>query len=1447
MAILGRFETVREISQTGLGSVWTAREAGAAGQSLTASAMLRSTLAPGERYVIKLFQPLGYIPGDPAFDAEIDAFLRRCEVQRGLARAGAKRWARVHDAGRFDEGAYAVIDAQPRSAHQLILRKVDLWRSGDPRDPGATLRAIVKGVVEALQELARHRSGRGHGALKPSNILLAGDGPVASARPILTDPLPDDPARAAEFARRDRRDLGGLIYQLVTHRPFRELAAWPVEDGPEWRAFGRRGGTRWLDLCNRLLDPRAASGPGLDEVAAELEAWPAEPPRRQVPAVIALSVLLLAGGGAAVWYATRPPPRPMLVLVGGQLDQLKDDINWIDALAPIAGDPVIAAAARSDPALDRIVAPVRDYTTSDSLSAAIKYLRYERAKGDPEPTAYDIKAGVSDLWRVYEPFTRELAQWPAAARLDALAKSFDDRGWPGAARAVAEARARLDAVLAARPSARAEAGPDAGQPGPDLRPADAIRGALNALRAGDDVEAAWAALTRRSADLAGLDDAVLKLLPRAIEGRARAASESKDPLQTLRRTLAELAALTDDLDAARAAHYAKADLEYFAELSEVHQKLAALGSEPTPEQAMELLRAWPAEIADPRFIREPIGDVWAGRAVQDEVAAAAADLKRLEAKRQPGDEARLDPMNEHLARAQEQLATLTKKLEAPRRREYDAIRAGARDLLAGLDVLQTEIADLKELRLQAFEAYLPKFRARALESGSSALDAEFLRARDAIDRAHAGSKDIGELRDRADRVAKVLGSLNALPQVEGLTGPAARVAETEREAVLAEAIAQLPRDAEGLPLADAATSAEFAAFWERRTAAYEAWLSEARAALVEAGALDELLADGYGPGDDAGGGSIADRWAGLARQPAAAKLFEQEPALRASGDRIAAMQQLESVADPATLLTLLEAPDTPLAEGLTAWNRLRALNNPPWPGSAADLERAATVASTALPRLAEEARSAERRTALARWAKEELARAWLNGFESLPAEAAEIEAAVAMAPRFGVTESYLSQLSPPARFNLLTAELHSELRAAGPTPEDDTVRARLRRYDAEVAALGLSNPAAAELTGSLRALVEAPPKKEVDLATVGPGSAGWAKTDAAADGAWVVYTAPGGAAPPLRFIRVTDGQAPGGAPAAYLCEVETSLAVFSAIIESARAGEELAKLVPRLDADPDPRKGPSAWSFVRKDARGPSRSPVELRTPDARRVGQGWLNVVAGMDRGEAYYPPGLQVTPPTPDCPMNYLPATVAIYSARLAGCRLPTPGEWAAATAMNGPGAANIRDKPWKDQHAFIQAQREAGKVNAPWPDEDIFVPEEQKAPISARRRRTALPVTDQPVDGALWFLPVGAPGHGEPFKHLRGNVAELLFENSARLDALSPAAVLGTSDWSGLRIAGASALSPVEVSADAVYGATSANAYYSDVGFRLAFSAGEGKPKPLATQAGQILAAARYLPAR
>lgn len=1462
MPVFGRFETVREISQTGLGSVWTAREAGGDTPSLSATAMLRSTLNPTEQYVIKLFQPMGVAPGDTLFDAEAEIFLQRCEAQRRAVRAGAKHWARIHDAGRFDEGAYCVQDAHARSVQQLLVRKVDLWRNGASRDPGSILRSIILGTVEALRELARASAGRGHGALKPSNILLAGEGPLASATIILTDPLPDpredgadhtnQPPRAPAYTSRDRRDLGALIFQLVTHRPYREPATWPVQNSPEWAQYGRRGGPKWLDLCNRLLDPRESSTPPtLDELIAELNDWPIERASRTVPAIIAAVLLLVAGAGG-IYIATRPPPRPVLILAGGQLDQLKDDINWIDGLASIPNDPAIAASARTDLALAEILRQIDNYKKSETVPRAIKYLRYERNKGDLEPTEQPVKEGVSDLWQIYQPLTAALGDWPAPARLNDTVKAFESRGWPRAAATLDHARRLYDTVLTSRPS---QPVPE-GQPAPptDIRYADSIRGVIELSRASSTIESDWASLQTLADNLAQTNDPILKLYQVALAGQTRAADTGADPLGAIQASLTTLRGVGADIETARAAHYQKADLEFFAEDSEVYQQLAkaqaASGGAPASDDAVAILRAWPAQIANPRYIREPIGDVWAGRGVADEVSDAVKDLEQLNSKREPEDEAKLTPMSEQLTTIQSKLAELQKRLEAPRRRDYDVIRADAKTLLASLDTLNHDLSELKAIRLRAFEEYLPEFRALKLASGSTVLDAEFTRVRDAIDRRHAPAKNIADLRSRIRRTQAALEDLAKLPRVEGLTGATADIVNEEREAVFAHAIKSLPRDDEGIPVDKATQTPAFTEVWSARTAAYDAWLVAARAALVEADAITRALADGYGPtyvaDPEAGTGAapLALRWSVLSQEPAFAKLLERQPSFKAIDQRFADLRTIDQATDRAALLRRLQTADAPLAESLAAWNRLRSLA-PAWPAAAEDLGIAQSILADHLKPAIAAAATPERRQQLTVWAADQSRTAWTSAFAALPAEPAQIDAAIALAPAFGVDESAFSALPPQARYNLLLHNLRADLIAMpadGSEQQDEPAKARLRRFDADVAALQLSDASSATALTTLRDMVNAPAKKEIKLSDVGPAKAGWTESESDPGGAWVAYRSPAAVNPArlLRFIRVSQGGGAGSEPTVYVGETEISIGLFSAIIEGGKGGSETASALARRMGASDTRKGPSAWSLVRADARTDSRSPVETRNA-RQQVGRGWLNVFAGGTAGEAYHPDGLVIAPPTDDSPMNYIPASTALYAARLVNCRIPTSDEWKAAAALNRSGSANLRDSSWASQLAFVAALT---RPNPLWPDADIFVPDELKA--SLKRQSFATPAVTT-GDRYVWFAPVNDEGAGDLFKHVTGNVAEFVFDNRDLFDAMPREDVLRHTDWRGLKVIGASALSPAEVKADTAYAVTSANAWFSDVGFRLAFTAGEGKPLPLAKRASEVAAQTPYLAAK
>jgi len=227
--------------------------------------------------VIKLFQPATFEVRD---DTEgIETFLRRVQVQKQLADSGSRHWAPVYDFGQVEGGAFFITDLFPRTLQKLAGRitigAAELY---------VLIRAVVTGTLELEKAL-----GRGHGALKPTNVLIGGAPSLRKAQIVLCDPA----AAMDKCADDDAVALGELIHQLVIGRRFSGPGSWPVPAGPQWKHLGSRG-EGWRALCNRLLDPMPSQPrPKLDELALMVD--------RLRPAQIWIPVLI---GGAMVGVLT---------------------------------------------------------------------------------------------------------------------------------------------------------------------------------------------------------------------------------------------------------------------------------------------------------------------------------------------------------------------------------------------------------------------------------------------------------------------------------------------------------------------------------------------------------------------------------------------------------------------------------------------------------------------------------------------------------------------------------------------------------------------------------------------------------------------------------------------------------------------------------------------------------------------------------------------------------------------------------------------------------------------------------------------------------------------------------------------------------------------------------------------------------------------------------------
>ncbi|MFA6045578.1 MAG: hypothetical protein WC718_11390 [Phycisphaerales bacterium] len=288
----GRFETVEELASSGPFSVFAARSPGEEGPP---------------KFVIKTFHTVDEF-GDPEIiEARAKAFLDSAKTQQELAKAAPECWAPVYDFGRTPTHAYFVTDLYELTAHKLIDSRRDMT-------PAEIVR-LVLGMARALDSIRKTRNGRGHGDLKPTNVLIsAPDNDLTQANVFLIDPEPD--ARLVNQGNADdQRALADMLHQLVVFRPGPKGGA--VQGGPEWSAFGKPGEVL-RSGCEWLLNPQAGAIASYDDIVARLA------PATEVKSggskkgllIAGVAGVVLIGGAVGAWLVLGGGP-PKVVNNGG--------------------------------------------------------------------------------------------------------------------------------------------------------------------------------------------------------------------------------------------------------------------------------------------------------------------------------------------------------------------------------------------------------------------------------------------------------------------------------------------------------------------------------------------------------------------------------------------------------------------------------------------------------------------------------------------------------------------------------------------------------------------------------------------------------------------------------------------------------------------------------------------------------------------------------------------------------------------------------------------------------------------------------------------------------------------------------------------------------------------------------------------------------------------------
>ena len=1414
MAIIGGYDTVREIASDALGKVFAARKEGEAGEARYAVRVRR---------VIRRFDDVDH-PASAGISAQAAApdpgvrvFLDSVAAQKKLAETAgiAGHWAPIHASGLLPDGSgFAVTDLASLGSLQRLARgRVEL--------DAAAIAQLLLGVIEGLKS-AEVSGKRGHGNLKATNVLLCGGPELAGAKLILTDPVSDARADLERDRLRDLRGIGELIVLLVTYETKR--AGWPVQATPAWARLGRSSG-RWLDLVNRLLDPNdKAERPTLEGLSRTIAAL-APPKSKHRPVFIgaaAAALVVLAFG--AWWFGFRHQGPNLNTKIQNEFNKNKQacqtsweaycvDYNWFRQLLDSLNEPInkqsgLRAEVYAKNGLD--VQALRDAMKVIQTDESEPYSIARVGKG---ATAQELKNQFPGNDRVIcddgVVLTRKgldtlksvrvllKTGWPLAASLAANEKEFRETGWTAPAD---ELHAMLVPLDPTPQSADVVTGIDE---------TIAAAAKLQPLRQGLD------ALRNASQKLAGASDLVLatfgpsskRIIADELSG-AKPAPATGRALDVLGKAVSGAVELGQKVIAASAPGQVCLD--------DLHADPAYIALESRVKRG-EVLSA-PAftdgwlKLADKyRPLTEP--DPRAQWKAGEEIKTIRSLAAQLSARPVPMP---LSPEEVSLLdRFDADTLTLARlSWCAPNR---DNIEKSNADLRAGVRRLADAASTKKQSQDQRRAAGMPGVRLKlatplGLGTGLKKTEAVCQSWRDAI--AAALQPDNFDVREEEAAALEQAVRESLAGFTTAVPSPGA-ASDQNWSAALAAVVGAKVDDqvaAEFSKLKSPPAPAEVRSAAARATESQSNFANAVKAVEADLRVVERALSDGYLIADVAPEATAAD--AALSRVTTAQVYSDPSisQAARPLVDRAQKGRAIAGSSDTNELVALVATAAAAAPEqSIGAVARLAALS-PAWPRTTDALKVCAALGTPAR-KAAATINDPARQTQVLATLDSGFAKLW-TGFASNAATPQAMDAAIDSMKDFGVNEA---QVDPRLRYNVMLRALRSEFAKGGMT--DQAAVARLSDSASRLEGLGLSEARVGELSRKLRAIS----KDETpvfDPKGCGPGLAGWAASAVREDGPneFVEYTKDGVR---LEFVRVGEAGAPD---TMYLGTTEVSVRMFAEMV----AGGEAATLAGIMQLPDD------------------SVACVWQLSGTTVRESRQWVKPIPQL---ESVFRADIKPVPPAPAYPMQSLSVRAAVYASALIRCRLPTADEWRRAyTAIlqgRAPASALLRGAAFNQQREYIRTG--AGQdVAAPWPDLNISYAQDLNR------------VNEKAEDGTsssrvLLFQPVES-GDG-PIHNLVGNVAEMVFSDKKKFDdALARGQLRTKADvekfvddsWSGCAAIGGSSLSPSKVPVDKEYPIGSAGGDqdqgWSDLGFRLAFTA-TGK-MPLDRQASDALAKAAYL---
>ncbi|CAN5805778.1 hypothetical protein BH11PLA1_BH11PLA1_17730 [soil metagenome] len=1496
MPVFGSFETISELASSGAVQIFIARR-GSAGSAAAPGAGAGES--GGRRYAVKFRGALDEITGERD-QIGLAEFMAQAAVQKaageaaaGLGmRGGAGGWAPVYEANLSEAGAYfatdlyATGDGRPQSLDTLFaVRRLTI--------NDQVLSDAALGMLEALARLHQVAQ-RGHGNLKPQNVLIDDETPAGGAgasgsgsggatpqttgRVMLMDPRAVD--RGGETLRDDLPALAGLIYLMVFATPLRrggvvvlrDEASWKERgvDGKFWRTLTSEllgqgaaaltvegalqrvqahrargagaGGTRKAEAAGApgagaapgaagtLAERGAAGGPatvraeaaGERGVGAETDnavatssddAPPARRPKTLLIAGgVAAGLLVLAGGA---YFALRPSgqrgtnqngPKPIDVSTLSPeetklfsrlgllaAERAKDIRDAWKASSNSTLNSLAAAAEKGGPeglrALDSGLTGLGNSAEAEaaslsaepelgSLAERISRLRAELARTQAQEGVDPTMGAGRD---VYETTVPELAASVAGApalvkHARGLRERQDAPDAPAPLKAIAQRGLEELAEAARAASAKA----------------NGVNEVLGAASVADWTKALVALDQRMAAPSTEWDKGEFAKRAGALAAPSAQGARALAALQRLEQIAADPALRVVANDPRP--RWQQAQRDRVADLRVQLDRLTAAGDPEAAAQRASLLKTLDA--LAPEIAGAGDGVLYQHGAVDDSSrrAALAAQIQTVAGK---VNEALLDATvgikNQFDAAVApvEQGTTLTAALTA--------VQVDAKKLSSGAPQDQGDIRRVAKLRTAVqqwsseldqhsgppegvpawpSEAWQRLVHAAAGSAAASSVSAALATKAATFDR-DAAHRELDEWRGAAGKIIKVDAALRT-----ALTGGA-------QLSTRAQAVSDLWTE---MVERNLVTQAQSGAPAERAKTAIDLGLT----GLALAEELERL--EKSDPATPAGSAALR----------AAVKQSDAGPGTPAV--RVAALEHLLAARSVAG------AGASPASGGVT------------WPAAVNDLDDAVAIVGGA--RASAGAASAPSSGASPSMLVQRAEAALKGTREALVAQAAR--SAARTPPDVALLGALASKISAegPERATLPAwAQLNFallDLRSAG-AGDDAALAARVARVMALKSGAGAGSAALEALDAAVKQT-----GPTFDPASSGPGAAAkkWTLISPPGQLDTLTYQAPDGATK-MSFHRISVP----GAPETYLATTEFSIGAAAALLIDAA---EAARLKPIAEDSPlrgdNYATGILGWSYDARRGITPNAATGDFQ------LAKGWMRIPVDERRkvwgSEEFFPPGLDVQPPSAGSPLTRINIVTASALAQVMNCRLPTVDEWRAALTGGSAGGeaaaiqaqvagAHLRNKSWETwttHLATVAASRKGAGSTLTAPKRDGAGSSGNAAALVA-------------ADGPLLFGDV-AVDPNPTFHHLVGNVAEFVWAGPPKAGA--SAAEMRTN----VRLIGGSALSttPIaELGAPMKVSATEKQTF-ADVGFRVAFSG--GGIEPLFVRVTKALAAVPYV---